>query len=138
MGLFKSIFRRKPGGTMLGNIFRGVAKAIPIAGPLLGNGGMMITAEQAAERAAKEAAGQTANLPILNDAAKAQIGAGVAGAYESIVALGQPQGVYNPANPLAPYQAGAKDSIVKKYGIVAGIVAGALVLVLVIVKMFKK
>lgn len=52
MGFLKDIFKRKPGGTMVGNLIRGAAKTavntfVPGAGALIGNGAMMITQEQA-------------------------------------------------------------------------------------------
>jgi hypothetical protein len=135
MSLFTSLFKRKVGGTFLGNLVRGVVKKIPVVGSLLGNGAMMITKEQAAARDAGE------HIPQLTDAVKAQVGAGLAGAYENIVALQQSNSTpltATPANPLAPYTGGAIAATSKKYGVIAAVVGGVAVLVLIIVKLFKR
>lgn len=47
MGLFKNVFKRKEGGTFLGNMVRGVARQY--SGGLLGNGMMMLKPGQSAK-----------------------------------------------------------------------------------------
>jgi hypothetical protein len=48
MGFLKGLFKRKPGGTLVGNLLRGVAKGA--SGGILGNGGMMISQFDADKR----------------------------------------------------------------------------------------
>lgn len=43
MGLFKNLFKRKKGGTLVGNLIRGVANSA--TGGILGNGSMLIKDE---------------------------------------------------------------------------------------------
>lgn len=44
MGFLKDLFKRKPGGTLLGNTLRGVTRSL--TGGLLGNGALMISQEE--------------------------------------------------------------------------------------------
>jgi hypothetical protein len=48
MGFLSNLFKRKPGGTVIGNLFRGVASAA--SGGILGNGAMMISQQDADKR----------------------------------------------------------------------------------------
>lgn len=50
MSFLGNIFKRKPGGTFFGNLIRGAVKAVPVVGGALGNGGMMISQQDADKR----------------------------------------------------------------------------------------
>lgn len=50
MSFFSNLFKRKPGGTFVGNLIRGAVKSVPVVGGLLGNGAMMISQVDADKR----------------------------------------------------------------------------------------
>jgi hypothetical protein len=65
---FKDLFKRKPGGTTLGNLLRGAAHSF---NPLLGNGLMKISDADAAARDAASANGQSPDMQTqVNDTAR--------------------------------------------------------------------
>jgi hypothetical protein len=139
MGLFKGLFKRKVGGTFLGNLVRGVTNKV--SGGVLGNGGMMITQEDADKRDLSEDAylqkygitktGATPIRPILPEI-KAQIGAATLGALDGINNYQQSGQTGN------SFASGATISKYTQIGKTIGIAIGAILAVLMIIKLVKK
>lgn len=134
---FLNVFKRKPGGTLLGNVLRGFVKKIPVVGAFMGDGAMLISQQDADKRDSK---GSDFVPAVLNDAGKSAVGATIAGAAENYrlnPATSKITGAQNLLGP-APYIDGALNASTKKYSLVAGAVVGGLVILALIVKMFKK
>jgi hypothetical protein len=119
-GLFSRIFKRKPGGTMVGNLIRGVAKGY--TGGLLGTGAMRL---------------QEGELPQENNAkVMSQLGAGAI-AFNEAGLMGQMP--FDPnKSPADNMESGAIFQYIKnKLGYIVGGIVG-LVLILVLLLRGKK
>lgn len=110
MSFFSNLFKRKPGGTVVGNLLRTVGNAI--APGVLGTGAMMIKPDE---------------TPAQSDARLAQgLGAGVVAAVNQ---ANNPAPVYSGASTLQEFaqqaQTGAVDQLWQKYksGILIGFAA---------------
>lgn len=146
MGLFKNIFKRKPGGTFVGNMIRGAVKNVPVVGGFLGNGQMMISEEDADKRDLSDADFEAkygkkkdgrpiSALPGFVQQVGAVLGSGLPG-------LGNMEAgpvKYANTNVADNIQAGAQKGIsasVKRYG--GYIVGGVAMLTLLLVIFLRK
>lgn len=122
MGFLKNLFKRKPGGTMVGNLIRGAVKAVPVVGSLFGNGAMMITPVDADKRDLSDQDFE-AKYGATKDNVKSD-GSVIAYLRETLgaAAYGAVQGVHNyqaaqgnnlPAN--GGFVSGAKKSAIMQY-----------------------
>jgi hypothetical protein len=142
MGLFK----RKPGGTLVGNLIRGAVKAIPVVGGYLGNGGMMISQQDADKRDMSDSEyrakygvekdGRPVSVvPQIAQQVGAVLGAGVTG-LQNLAPGPLP---YTTTNIGSNVQTGADLGVagtIKKFG--GWIAGGVLAIVLLIVLLKKK
>ena len=143
MGLFGDIFKRKPGGTFVGNLLRGGAKAVanvfvPGGGALVGNGAMMITQEDADKRDLTDAQfiakyGLTkAGLPPQNGALKETFGAALNGAINGVNNLNNAG-----LSPTGTITSGAVKSDLMNWGKIIGLVLLAIGGIFLIKKLLK-
>ncbi len=133
MGLFSGIFKRKPGGTMFGNLLRGVAHQA--SGGVLGNGVMMISQEDAGKR---DNAGIQPNVnPYLQQATGAFLHGGATGLNNLNQTGTNASNTYG-GTFASNAQAGGIKSVAMQYGKYLVIIAGVLVFFFMLKKIIKK